>query len=114
MVEFENGQREIVSYRALRERRTASEPDPRTLVSSRCPVHHLSGGMVDMTCAQCGREMNERIETIWQHVTGWTKKRDQGGVNHIALKSELPEVMCNGCMTLLLDGLNPGQQSLGI
>jgi len=39
--------------------------------------------------------MDERIETVWQHVTGWTKKRDQGGTNHIALRKELPEMMCN-------------------
>jgi len=67
-----------------------------------------------MTCSQCGRLMDERIETVWQHVTGWTKKRDQGGTNHIALRKELPEMMCNACMHLLVHGLNPGQQSLGV
>ena len=68
--------------------------------------------MVDMNCSKCGRAINEHIETVWQKVIGWEKKRDQGGTNYIALREPLPEVMCAGCMQLMQDGLDPGQQSL--
>jgi hypothetical protein len=65
-----------------------------------------------MNCSKCGRPINEHIETVWQKVIGWEKKRDAGGTNHIALREPQPEVMCAGCMQLMLDGLDPGQQSL--
>lgn len=65
-----------------------------------------------MNCSKCGRAMNENIETVWQYTTGWVKKREQGGTNYIALRKPQQEFMCNGCMQLLLDGLDVGQQSL--
>jgi hypothetical protein len=65
-----------------------------------------------MNCDKCGRVLNERIETVWNLVEGWEKKRDQGGTNHLALRKPKEQFRCNGCMTLILDGLNPGQESL--
>jgi phosphoribosylformylglycinamidine (FGAM) synthase-like amidotransferase family enzyme len=65
-----------------------------------------------MHCIQCGRELNERIETVWTKVLGWEKRRNQGGTNHLALRQQLDLYCCNGCMTLMQQGLNPGQQSL--
>ena len=65
-----------------------------------------------MKCSVCEREINERIEKVWVKVTGWEAKREQGGTNHIALREQLNEFMCVGCMTLTQAGLNPGQSSL--
>ena len=66
-----------------------------------------------MTCTKCGRELHDHMETIWQHASGWVKRRDAGGTNHLALRELHPDqLMCNGCMQLMLDGIDPGQQSL--
>jgi len=65
-----------------------------------------------MKCEKCQRDLNERTETVWTFTQGWTKHRDAGGTNHIALRQELDRHICNGCMKLLQDGLDPGQQRL--
>lgn len=65
-----------------------------------------------MKCDQCGRSLDERTETVWNLVEGWEKKRDQGGTNHLALRKPKDEFRCNGCMTLILHGLSPGQVAL--
>lgn len=67
-----------------------------------------------MTCDQCGRTMDERIETIWQLVEGWEKKRAQGGTNHLAMRNPKEKFRCNGCMQLMLDGLSSGQVRLDL
>jgi len=65
-----------------------------------------------MNCSKCGRPINDHIETVWQYASGWIKRRDAGGTNHLALRELHDKLMCNGCMQLMLDGLDPGQQSL--
>lgn len=65
-----------------------------------------------MRCDACGRELDERVETVWNKIEGWEKKRDQGGTNHVALRRVLPEFRCNGCMTLAQSGLSFGQESI--
>jgi len=65
-----------------------------------------------MKCVECQREIDERIETVWTKVVGWEKKREQGGTNHLALREPLGENLCQGCMTLMQQGLSTGQQSL--
>jgi len=67
-----------------------------------------------MVCHKCGRPLDSKIETIWNKVVGWEKPREGGGTNHIALRTPQDEYCCNGCMTLMLDGLDPGQESLAI
>lgn len=70
--------------------------------------------MTRVNCFQCRRDMDERVETVWQYTTGWAKKRDQGGTNYLALRTSEEQFCCNGCMQLMLSGLDPGQQSLGV
>lgn len=63
-------------------------------------------------CDDCGREVNDHIETVWNLVEGWEKKRETGGTNHIALRTPKDSYRCNGCMTLRMHGLSPQQGSL--
>jgi hypothetical protein len=42
-------------------------------------------------------------------VTGWEKKRFQGGTNHVAMRRPLDNYRCIPCMSKTLDGLDPGQ-----
>ena len=65
-----------------------------------------------MRCSKCQREIDERIETVWSKVTGWEKRREQGGTNHLALRKPLDEYCCHGCMTLMQQKIAPGQTSL--
>lgn len=58
-----------------------------------------------LRCTACGRQMDERLETVWQKLTGWDKKRSAGGTNHVALKRPLHEFMCAGCMDKLQNGV---------
>lgn len=67
-----------------------------------------------LTCDQCGREMDSNVETVWNLVEGWEKKRDAGGTNHLALRKPKDVVRCNGCMTLILAGLDPRQETLAM
>ncbi len=57
--------------------------------------------------------MDERLVTVWSKVTGWEKKRDQGGTNHVALRQPLNEFMCVGCMDKLKSGVSARQLQLG-
>lgn len=63
-------------------------------------------------CSQCTRQVDERQETVWFKVTGWEKKRDQGGTNHLALRRPQDEYMCDRCMEALRNGISPQQESL--
>jgi hypothetical protein len=63
-------------------------------------------------CTYCQREINDHIETVWNQVEGWEKKRETGGTNHLALRTPKAIFCCNPCMTLLLDGLSPQQGTL--
>lgn len=83
-------------------------------------AHHrrLVGGeaasTVKFRCEKCNRQMDDKVETVWNFVTGWEKRREQGGTNHIALRTPQDTYCCNGCMQLLLAGLDPGQQALTV
>lgn len=65
-----------------------------------------------MNCDQCGRELDDRFETVWCLVEGWEKKRDQGGTNHVAMRRPLNQYRCNGCMSLMQAGLSSAQETL--
>lgn len=68
----------------------------------------------EIRCVECNRLLDERVETIWNLVEGWEKHRAQGGTNHLACRQPRNVYRCNGCMTLILSGLSPGQTELGI
>jgi hypothetical protein len=59
-------------------------------------------------CSQCNREI-QSIEIFWQKVSGWEKRREAGGTNHIALRQQHEEFTCAPCMTLIQSGLSPSQ-----
>ena len=63
-------------------------------------------------CDKCERDIDDRTETVWNLVEGWEKKRDGGGTNYLALRKPKEQFRCNPCMTLLLEGLDPGQSRI--
>jgi len=65
------------------------------------------------SCHKCNRVIDDKIETVWNLVSGWEKKRDQGGTNHLALRTPQDLYCCNGCMTLLLAELDPARADAG-
>lgn len=75
--------------------------------------HYIASDPYIMRCTECGRQMDERRETVWQAVHGWGKKRDQGGQNAVALRRPLNEFMCAGCMDKLKRGVAATQLTLG-
>lgn len=64
-----------------------------------------------LTCDKCGKEVRNE-DSCWHEVTGWDRKRVQGGTNHIALRKLTGKVMCFECMTMLQAGLSVGQMAL--
>lgn len=63
-------------------------------------------------CDKCKRDIDDRAETVWNLVEGWEKKREGGGTNYLALRKTKEQFRCNACMTLLLEGLDPGQSRI--
>jgi hypothetical protein len=63
--------------------------------------------------SKCGTMLNpNRVDTFWQKVEGWERKREQGGTNHVALRKKLDVRMCLSCMRQLQNGVDPGQSTL--
>jgi hypothetical protein len=63
-------------------------------------------------CDMCGRSIDERKEIVWQMVTGWEKRRRQGGTNHLALRKPQDQSRCWVCMDRMLSGDDPHQVAL--
>lgn len=61
-------------------------------------------------CCMCNDPVDEK--RAWSEVTGWVRRRDQGGANHVAMPKPLSRHMCMHCMDKLQAGLDPGQTSL--
>lgn len=66
-----------------------------------------------VVCCECGEAHDERVTTMWAQVTGWEKRRAQGGTNHVALRRPTGQFMCGGCMTLRLADVDPNQLTIG-
>jgi len=64
-----------------------------------------------MFCAECDRVIEPK-ENPWAEVTGFERKRDAGGTNHVAMRRRTGKIICPECMVKLLAGLSAGQQSL--
>ncbi len=62
-------------------------------------------------CAECGCPISD-VEHAWTSISGWDKKRREGGTNHVALRKPLGEWMCDGCMAKCMAGIPTGQLSL--
>jgi len=60
-------------------------------------------------CSECGEEISNPDDRAWQEVTGWEKRRAQGGTNHVALRRPTGKFMCTHCMKKLQDGVGSGQ-----
>jgi len=50
----------------------------------------------------------------WFEVTGWVKKRREGGTHAIVCEEPTGRWACNDCISKLRSGLSPGQTSLPI
>lgn len=63
----------------------------------------------------CGRnDLDERHETVWSFVHGWEKKREQGGLNHLACRRPQDVYRCDACMKKVLDGVSIAQETLAV
>lgn len=49
-------------------------------------------------CSDCGKQIDPRSRLTWQKVVGWERTRHGGGTNHVALRHNLDEWMCNECV----------------
>lgn len=65
-----------------------------------------------MICSFCREEIDPTLDGVWQKITGWEKRRNQGGTNAIAMREPLQEFMHATCMILLKRGLTAQQGSL--
>lgn len=50
-------------------------------------------------CSECGRPVDERSPLTMFEVTGWAKRRKQGGLHGLSFKYETGRLMCGGCAT---------------
>jgi len=64
-----------------------------------------------MFCRECGRVVREK-ENPWTEVTGFERKREAGGTNHVALRKRTGVLICPECMVRLQAGLDAGQLSM--
>ncbi len=59
----------------------------------------------------CGKVITD-THSAWCSITGWERPREQGGTNHVALRKQTGEYMCDICMSKFQAGLAPGQGGL--
>ena len=57
-----------------------------------------------VSCDECGRSINPKIETVYQAQRGWAKLRDQGGTNALVHRQAEPRFRCRGCIDVNIDG----------
>lgn len=72
-----------------------------------------SRGISGMQCSFCERDLEG--ETVYQHVSGWERWRDEGGTNALALRQTEQDFACMDCIESFKRGVDPTQQTtLGI
>lgn len=64
-----------------------------------------------LLCERCDGPINDP-ERCFEQVTGWVKKREQGGTNSLRLKESLHRYMHTSCMELEVRGIPRGQSTL--
>lgn len=67
---------------------------------------------MDSACAFCGQPVVVKSKNTLQKVTGWEKRRSQGGANQIILREVLPEFAHVDCVEARKLGILPGQEAL--
>lgn len=50
-----------------------------------------------LPCAECGRSIDTRSPLVLHEVTGWAKRRKQGGLHALSFKWATGRVMCERC-----------------
>ena len=71
----------------------------------------LKGPDLSFYCPFCFNPVNPEDPYSWQKVTGWERRRAQGGTNAIALRAPLQEWAHPACVSLAKDG-HLGQPTL--
>lgn len=64
-----------------------------------------------LRCAECGTKLYEKANP-WMKVEGFERRREAGGTNHIALRRQTGEAVCETCMTKLRAGVASTQMEL--
>jgi hypothetical protein len=67
---------------------------------------------MDIPCEFCGNPVNLKARNTLQKVTGWEKKRSQGGANQIILREPLPNFAHALCVDEYKQGIHPDQALL--
>ena len=65
-----------------------------------------------MNCSECKQPIDDRFHNYWTKVEGWERRRSAGGTNHLAMRKQKDEFLCDACMRMLQRGLDPRQSSL--
>jgi hypothetical protein len=65
-----------------------------------------------VVCHFCKREVDADLGRTAQFVSGWERKRKQGGTNALILRKVHPQWACGECIDKLRAGIDPAQQRL--
>lgn len=63
-------------------------------------------------CVECDEEISVRDTNLLTEVRGWSRRRADGGQNHVISRVETGRYMCGACATRLRAGLIDGQEPL--
>jgi hypothetical protein len=65
-------------------------------------------------CKFCGKPLDpdSRVETVYQRVYGWEKKREAGGANQITLREPQQEWAHASCIDRMVHGIGVSQMAL--
>jgi hypothetical protein len=72
----------------------------------------ISETLMKVVCSLCGEDVEPGARTTMQKVTGWEKKRRQGGANQIILRELLPEFAHSSCVEERKLGIHHNQALL--
>jgi hypothetical protein len=56
------------------------------------------------SCGRCGNDYDSRQVQEWKQITGFVRRRDKGGTNHVVMRKETGHSVCAACMTLIQSG----------
>jgi len=67
---------------------------------------------MDVLCAFCEEPVDLKSQGVLQRITGWERKRRQGGANQITLRQTLPEYAHAWCVDDRKHGIHQKQATI--